>query len=186
LRASNNMLYVVGAHLHAIDKDGRLVWRVAIPETMDQGSLSSNEQLLYIQSGHYLYAYETKSGRRLWRLANECEYAFCKPQPLTDGSVAMKWTVSKTKVAPGQPFAGLRIIDRKGKVVAERNQKDSLFDYFVPVGTNIVVIEDDHDLEAIDAQAKLLWAKEPSWQSTWHLAAYPEKPVVSTHATPAS
>lgn len=176
LRASNNMLYVVGGtQLHAIDKDGRLVWRVAIPERIDQGSLSSNEELLYVQNSHYLYAYETKSGRRLWQLANECEYAFCKPQPLTDGSVAMKWTVFKTKVAPGQPSAGLRIIDRKDKVVAERNQKDNLFDYFVPVGTNIVVIEDEHDLEAIDAQAKLLWMKEQSWQSTWYLAGISRK-----------
>jgi hypothetical protein len=129
------VLFVAGHYLHAINQDGGQLWRVSTAEGIAEASLSSDENLLYIQGSHHLYAYETRRGRQLWKLENECEYYFrCRPQPLANGSVAMKWALVDSQVARGGPSTGLRIIARNGKVLAERNPTSGRFEYLVPAG----------------------------------------------------
>jgi outer membrane protein assembly factor BamB len=160
IRSSSGVLFVAGiAYIRAISPEGQPLWRMQLPEFRDHELvLSPAEKTLYIATNRHLYAIDSQRGHVSWATENSCTASFlCPPQPMADGSLAIKSRHTNTSKSR------LRIFDATGKEMFASEPGED-FDYLVPTASNIVITSRNYVLEAVDRRNKILWTKGDSWQ----------------------
>jgi PQQ-like domain len=160
-RSSRGVVYALGTYLHAIDDDGKQVWRMYLAERgSDYPTLSVDEKTLYVAGPLHLFAIDAEKGRLLWSAENPCQTApFCVPEPLADGSVAVGWSSAPAKW-------GVRILDRNGKQVWSRDY-ENFVSYLSPKQTNSLVVVTGRGFEAVDSLGRPLWKNEKAGSDWW-------------------